>query len=84
MTSRDDFTKFLPRFGLPADPYQSGFQDIGTERFTWETRLAGGFGDSINWILGVFYMDEKRLYKQANLKYVYNFSNFNYCFEQFL
>jgi outer membrane receptor protein involved in Fe transport len=64
LTSRDDFTNLLLRFGLPPDPFQSGFQEIGTKRFTWETRLSGVFGDNINWIVGVFYMDEERLYQQ--------------------
>jgi len=64
IVTRDDFTKFLHRFGLPPDPLQSGFQDISTERFTWEARLSGQFGDSFNWIAGVFYMDEDRLFLQ--------------------
>ncbi len=60
----DDFGKFLTRFGLPPDHFQRGLQDISTERFTWETRLSGSFGENFDWIVGVFYMDEDRLFLQ--------------------
>jgi len=60
----DDFTKVVAFFGLPADPFQSSFVEISTDRFTWEARLTGAFGDNIDWILGGFYMDDQRVFKQ--------------------
>lgn len=61
----DDFTKVMSFFGLPADPFQSSFVDISTERFTWEARLSGAFAERFDWILGGFYLDDKRIYEQG-------------------
>lgn len=64
VVTTDDFTKVLDFFQLPADPFQRSFVEISTERFTWETRLSGAFGESFAWILGGFYMDDKRVFEQ--------------------
>jgi outer membrane receptor protein involved in Fe transport len=60
----DDFTKVWALFGLPADPFQSSFVALSADRFTWETRLTGAFGDDANWLLGGFFLDEKFVYQQ--------------------
>lgn len=60
----DDFGKFLETFALPPDPFQRGFQDISTERFSQEIRLSSSAGEKFNWIVGFFYMDEDRLFLQ--------------------
>ncbi len=64
IASVDDFTKVLAVFELPPDPFQRSFTKIETERFIWETRLTGAFGENIEWILGGLYMDDERVYQQ--------------------
>ena len=60
----DDFSKGFARFGLPADPFIRGLQDIRTERLTQEIRLTGPIGDNFSFIAGIFFMDEDREFYQ--------------------
>jgi iron complex outermembrane recepter protein len=75
--SVDDFTKFYNRIGIPPDPGQGGrgLQDIRSERTSQELRLAYSGGDRWDGVFGVFYMEEKRFFRQ-DLPNDDNFSDF--------